>query len=93
MKCCRIQSDHRSIAGYDAPAFGAGTLTWQAPVHSWKAGPGEVETVENKQTNKRKSSFKLLYLGFFLGKSFTVSFSGFAAFLKNLGSITKFFCG
>jgi hypothetical protein len=29
--------------------FGAGTSTWQDPVHSWKAGPGEVTTVENKQ--------------------------------------------
>ena len=27
--------------------FGAGTLTWQDPVHSWKAGPGEVMTEEN----------------------------------------------
>ena len=36
-------------------AFGAGTLTWQDPVHSWKAGPGEVMTVENKHT-------KLTYL-------------------------------
>ena len=27
----------------------AGTLTWQDPVHSWKTGPGEVMTVENKQ--------------------------------------------
>ena len=27
-------------------AFGAGTFSWQDPVHSWKAGPGEVMTVE-----------------------------------------------
>ena len=25
-------------------AFGAGTFSWQNPVHSWKAGPGEVIT-------------------------------------------------
>ena len=25
----------------------AGTFSWQDPVHSWKAGPGEVLTVEN----------------------------------------------
>ena len=31
--------------------FLAGTFSWQDPVHSWKAGPGEVMTVE-KQTNK-----------------------------------------
>jgi hypothetical protein len=31
----------------DDTAFGAGTLTWQDPVHFWKAGPGEVMTVEN----------------------------------------------
>ena len=33
--------------------FGAITLTWQDPVHAWKAGPGEVMTVENKQTKAR----------------------------------------
>jgi hypothetical protein len=62
VKCCRmvdsvprwglslswpIQSDHLSIADCDDTTFGAGTLTWQDPVHSWKAGPGEVMTVEN----------------------------------------------
>ena len=31
----------------DDTAFGAGTFSWQEPVHSWKAGPGEVMTVEN----------------------------------------------
>ena len=35
----------------DDTTFGAGTFSWQDPVHSWKAGPGEVMTVENKQTN------------------------------------------
>ena len=30
---------------YDT-AFGVGTFSWQDPVHSWKAGPGEVMTVE-----------------------------------------------
>ena len=34
----------------DDTTFTAGTLTWQNPVHSWKAGPGEVMTVKNKQT-------------------------------------------
>ena len=32
----------------DDTAFRAGTLSWQDPVHSWKAAPGEVLTVENK---------------------------------------------
>ena len=32
----------------DDTAFGAGTFSWQDPVHSWKAGPGEVMTVEKK---------------------------------------------
>ena len=32
---------------YGHTTFGTGTLTWQDPVHSWKAGPGEVMTVEN----------------------------------------------
>ena len=31
----------------DDNAFGAETFSWQDPVHSWKAGPGEVMTVEN----------------------------------------------
>ena len=31
----------------DDTTFGAGTFSWQDPVHSWKAGPGEVMTVEN----------------------------------------------
>ena len=39
--------DHQSIADCDDTAFEAGTLTWQDPVQSWKAGPGEVKTVEN----------------------------------------------
>ena len=43
------------IADDGDTAFGAGTLTWQDPVHSWKAGSGEVMTVENKQTiHKRR---------------------------------------
>ena len=37
----------QSIADCDDTAFGAGTLTWQDSVHSWKAGPGEVMTMEN----------------------------------------------
>ena len=28
----------------DGTAFGAETFSWQDPVHSWKAGPGEVMT-------------------------------------------------
>jgi hypothetical protein len=35
----------------DNTAFAEGTFSWQDPAHSWKAGPGEVMTVE-KQTNK-----------------------------------------
>ena len=31
----------------DDTAFGSGTFSWQDPVHFWKAGPGEVLTVEN----------------------------------------------
>ena len=38
----RPSVDHR----LDDTAFGAGTFPWQDPVHSWKAGPGEVMTVE-----------------------------------------------
>ena len=30
----------------DDTAYGAGTFSWQDPVHSWKAGPGEFMTVE-----------------------------------------------
>ena len=39
------------IADDGDTAFGAGTLTWQDPVHSWKAGPCEVMIVENYITN------------------------------------------
>ena len=36
------QSDHLLIADRtDDTTFGAGTFSWQDPVHSWKAGPGE----------------------------------------------------
>ena len=35
--------DHR----LDDIAFGEGTFSWQDSVNSWKAGPGEVMTVEN----------------------------------------------
>ena len=52
-----IQSDYLWIAVYDGITFGAGTLTWQDPVHSWKAGPGEVMTVENKQTKDNLNVF------------------------------------
>ena len=31
----------------DDTAFGAGTFSWQDPVHSWKEGPDEVMTVKN----------------------------------------------
>ena len=41
----RPSVDRRS----DDTAFGVGTFSWQDPVHSWKAGPCEVMTVENKQ--------------------------------------------
>jgi len=37
----------------DDTAFGVGTLRWQDLIHSWKAGPGEVMTVENKQTKSQ----------------------------------------
>ena len=52
----RLPVDHRS----DDTAFGAGTFSWQEdPVHSWKAGPGEVMTVENllKNVTLRNSCF------------------------------------
>ena len=39
----RTSVDHR----LDDTTFGAGTFSWQDPVHSWKAGPGEAMNVEN----------------------------------------------
>ena len=36
----------------DDTAFGAGTFSWQDPVHSWKAGPGNVMTVEKVRWTK-----------------------------------------
>ena len=35
-----------TISIYANTAFGAETFSWQDPVHSWKAGPGEVMTVK-----------------------------------------------
>ena len=48
-----IQLDRLSIADYDDTVFGAGTLTWQEPVHSCRAGLCKVMTVEKKQTKVR----------------------------------------
>ena len=31
----------------DDTAYGAGTFSWQDPVHSWKAGPVKVMTVKS----------------------------------------------
>ena len=31
----------------DDTTIGAGTFSWQDPINSWKAGPGEIMTVEN----------------------------------------------
>ena len=45
----------------DDTLFGAGTFSWQDPVYSRKAGPGEVMTVENKQTNKLLHIFRRSY--------------------------------
>ena len=39
----RPSGDRRS----DDTTFGEEIFSWQDPVHSWKAGPGEVMTVEN----------------------------------------------
>ena len=52
----RPSVDQRS----DDTAFGAGTFSWQDPVHSWKAGPGEVMTVE--KFNLITESFPALLL-------------------------------
>ena len=38
----------------DDAAFGAGLFSWQEPVHSWKAGPGEVMTEENLLGSRNK---------------------------------------
>ena len=46
-----IQSDHLSISQTDDTAFGAGTFSWQNPVHSWKGGPGECMTWVGKKTS------------------------------------------
>ena len=52
--------------------FKVGTFSLQDPVHSWKAGPGEVMTVE-KQTyyiwlllKKFKGKFKVFFVFFYL---------------------------
>ena len=35
------------LLAISSTVFGAKTFSWYDPVHSWKAGPGEVMTVEN----------------------------------------------
>jgi hypothetical protein len=62
VKCCRMvdsvprwllslswpkQSDHLTIAVWMIPPLGREHSHGKTPVHSWKAGPGEVMTVEN----------------------------------------------
>ena len=39
---------------WDDTSFSEGTFSWQDPVHSWKAGPGEVMTVENNNSTSRE---------------------------------------
>ena len=51
----RPSMDRRS----DDTAFEAGTFSWQDPVHSWKAGPGEVMTVEKKYLLAQSSTHKI----------------------------------
>ena len=83
-----------SIVDYDDTAFGTGTLTWQDPVHSWKAGPGEVMTAGNKQTNVTAEVLELLFEQLWvksiqydyktlplLEKKPTTSFQGYKLFL------------
>ena len=45
---------HRRL---DDTTFGAGTFSWQDPVHSWTAGPGEVMTVEKNKQNPAEQWF------------------------------------
>ena len=51
--------------------FRAGTFSWQDPVHSWKAGPGEVMTVE-----KHSAPLSDLLVNPWLNKSKRVFSSG-----------------
>ena len=37
----------------DDTACKAEKFSWQDPVHSWKAGPGDVMTVKNKQSRQK----------------------------------------
>ena len=37
--------------------FMVGTFSWQDPVHSWKAGPGEGMTVEKKTNTMTLATF------------------------------------
>ena len=48
----RPSVDRRS----DDTASGAGTFSWQDPVYSWKAGPGDVMTEKKKYHGKVKVS-------------------------------------
>jgi hypothetical protein len=54
----RPSVDHR----LDDTAFGAGTFSWQDPVHSWKAGPETVEKQKQIIITKYYSSFNIFML-------------------------------
>ena len=41
----------------DDTAFGAGTFSWQDPVHAWKAGPGEVMDIDMVMDCEKKITF------------------------------------
>ena len=44
----------------DDATFRAGTFSWQDPVNSWRAGPGEDNTVENSASRNTVLYFRLL---------------------------------
>ena len=53
-----IQANGRLTFEDDFRSGGAGTFSWQDPVHSWKADPGEDMTVGKKIFNRQNDFLK-----------------------------------
>ena len=67
--------NHLHLGGLNDTAFGVGTFSWQDPVHSWRAGPGEVITVGDKfwRDNHRKIAlFQPFFLSMHNFRTFTI---------------------
>ena len=74
-------SDHLLIANIMIPplALGVVILTWQNPVHSWKAGPGEIMTVDNKKYISHSDSFSNVWQHLYYNDSLDMCWNSFGS--------------